>query len=91
MKFVALTVFVLSAALPSVASAEQTAMPRWIDPNTPVCPAGFEYSKSEGFCWDSEFFWRRHRQQQAAIPFLIVVGVGTVAGMYLGLRKTGTL
>lgn len=81
MKVVALAVFILSAALPSVASAQKAAPPQWIDKKTAVCPAGFEFSSHEPTCWESEFFWRRHRLQQAAIVFLIVVGVGTVAGM----------
>lgn len=38
-------------------------------------------------CRNDDFFWRPRRQQQAAKLLLVLVGVGTVAGMYWGLKN----
>lgn len=78
----------LACATPSIALAQQSVAPGWSKTGSVICPDGYDYSDTERLCWEAEELKRRKSNQEtAAIVFLLITGLGTIAGIYLGLRK----
>lgn len=74
--------------VPSVAWAQQPVDPGWNDKGSVICPEGFAYSATDRLCWESGYLReRRFTQGAAANVLLILAGVGTIAGVYFGLKR----
>lgn len=73
---------------PAAVLAQQPVEPRWTDKHSVICPEGYEYWTTERLCWESnQLKQRRSNQEAAAKVFFIVAALGTIAGVYLGLRQ----